>query len=303
MNRAAKGNEGSLRSLLLIVGILVAVIGAITLFRQPMEAVLWFVVVFLIGLYFFFAVRIVAQWEKVVVLRFGRFRRLAEPGIILIVPYMDVVAYRVDQRVQVSPFQAEQTLSKDTVPVDVDAVMFWMVFDAEKAALEVTSYHEAVSWAAQTALRDLIGRTPLAELLSGRDVIDQTLRDTIDERTASWGISVRSVEIRDVTIPRGLQDAMSAEAQAERERRARVILGRAEEEVAHSFKEASEMYLDNPAALQLRAMNILYEGLKQGTHMVVVPSSVADSLGVGSLLGLANTAAGLQSQQARSDTQ
>lgn len=303
MNRAAKGNEGSLRALLLIVGILVAVIGAITLFRQPMEAVLWFVVVFLIGLYFFFAVRIVAQWEKVVVLRFGRFRRLAEPGIILIVPYMDVVAYRVDQRVQVSPFQAEQTLSKDTVPVDVDAVMFWMVFDAEKAALEVTSYHEAVSWAAQTALRDLIGRTPLAELLSGRDVIDQTLRDTIDERTASWGISVRSVEIRDVTIPRGLQDAMSAEAQAERERRARVILGRAEEEVAHSFKEASEMYLDNPAALQLRAMNILYEGLKQGTHMVVVPSSVADSLGVGSLLGLANTAAGLQSQQARSDTQ
>ncbi|MCY0900711.1 MAG: slipin family protein [Firmicutes bacterium] len=303
MNRAAKGNEGSLRSLLLIVGILVAVIGAITLFKQPTEAVLWFVVVFLIGLYFFFAVRIVAQWEKVVVLRFGRFRRLAEPGIILIVPYMDVVAYRVDQRVQVSPFQAEQTLSKDTVPVDVDAVMFWMVFDAEKAALEVTSYHEAVSWAAQTALRDLIGRTPLAELLSGRDVIDQTLRDTIDERTASWGISVRSVEIRDVTIPRGLQDAMSAEAQAERERRARVILGRAEEEVAHSFKEASEMYLDNPAALQLRAMNILYEGLKQGTHMVVVPSSVADSLGVGSLLGLANTAAGLLSQQARSDTQ
>jgi len=303
MNRAAKGNEGSLRAFILIVGTVIAIIGAITLLKHPADAGFWFVIVFLIGLYFFFAVRIVAQWEKVVVLRFGRFRRLAQPGIILIVPYMDVVAYRVDQRVQVSPFQAEQTLSKDTVPVDVDAVMFWMVFDAEKAALEVTSYHEAVSWAAQTALRDLIGRTPLADLLSGRDVIDQTLRDTIDERTASWGISVRSVEIRDVTIPRGLQDAMSAEAQAERERRARVILGRAEEEVAHSFKQASEMYLDNPAALQLRAMNILYEGLKQGTHMVVVPSSVADSLGVGSLMGLANTAAGLQSQKGKADTQ
>lgn len=299
MNSAAKGNEGSIRAFVLIVGIVLGLVLA-TIFRSDLPfAIAVLIGMLLLAFYATYSVRIVAQWERVVILRFGRFHKLAEPGIIFIVPFLDAIANRVDQRVQVSPFRAEQTLSKDTVPVDVDAVLFWMVFDAEKASLEVTGYQDAVSWAAQTALRDLIGQTMLGDLLSGREVIDQKLRETIDERTTPWGVSVRSVEIRDVSIPRGLQDAMSAEAQAERERRARVILGKAEEEVAHSFQRAAEMYTNNPAALQLRAMNILYEGLKEGTHMVVVPSSMADALNIGSLMAVANAPALLQTDSAK----
>jgi regulator of protease activity HflC (stomatin/prohibitin superfamily) len=203
-----------------------------------------------------------------------------------IIPVVDTVSAWVDQRVIATSFMAEQTLTRDTVPVDVDAVMFWVVFDAQKAALEVADYNAAVSWAAQTALRDIIGKAQLAEMLAGRDVLDAQLRDVIDERTEPWGVAVRSVEIRDVKIPAALQDAMSREAQAERERRARIILGTAELEISSKFVEAAKQYQDQPTALHLRAMNILYEGLKEKGALVVVPSSAVETMGLGGALAL-----------------
>jgi regulator of protease activity HflC (stomatin/prohibitin superfamily) len=226
------------------------------------------------------------QWEKAVVLRLGRFHRLAGPGMFCIIPVVDTVSAWVDQRVIATSFMAERTLTRDTVPVDVDAVMFWVVFDAQKAALEVADYNAAVSWAAQTALRDIIGKAQLAEMLAGRDVLDAQLRDVIDERTEPWGVAVRSVEIRDVKIPAALQDAMSREAQAERERRARIILGTAELEISSKFVEAAKQYQDQPTALHLRAMNILYEGLKEKGALVVVPSSAVETMGLGGALAL-----------------
>ncbi|MDF9407052.1 MAG: Modulator of FtsH protease HflK [Pelotomaculum sp. PtaB.Bin013] len=232
------------------------------------------------------AVKVARQWEKAVILRLGKFKGLAGPGLFLIIPVIDSVSSWVDQRVIANPFNAEQTLTKDTVPVDVDAVLFWMVWDAEKAALEVENYKDAVSWAAQTALRDLIGKTLLSEMLAGRDQIDEELKRVIDQRTEPWGISVQSVEIRDVIIPANLQDAMSREAQAERERKARIILGTAETEIAEKFAEAAKTYESSPVALQLRAMNILYEGLKEKGALVVVPSSVVETMGLGTISGL-----------------
>jgi regulator of protease activity HflC (stomatin/prohibitin superfamily) len=231
--------------------------------------------------------QIAQQWERIVVLRLGRFVGLRGPGLFWIVPFIDTVPKRIDQRVITSGFAAEQTLTMDTVPVNVDAVLFWMVVDAEKAALEVQNYASAVSWAAQTALRDIIGRTSLANLLRGREQIEAELQALIDKRTTPWGVTVESVEMRDIVIPSQLQEAMSREAQAMREKQARIILGEAEMEIAKSFEEASRVYQGNPTALHLRAMNMLYEGLKEKGALMLVPSSAVESMGMGGLLGAA----------------
>ena len=230
--------------------------------------------------------QIAKQWEKGIILRFGKFKRQIGPGLYWIIPFIDRVAAWIDQRVITTSFLAEQTLTKDTVPVNVDAVLFWFVWDAKKAALEVENYITAISWAAQTALRDIIGRTDLSRLLSGRQELDEVLQKVIDERTEPWGITVQSVEIRDVVIPEILQDAMSRQAQAERERQARVILGDAENQIALKFKRAAEKYADDPVALHLRAMNMLYEGLKEKGALIVVPSTAVESMGLGTISGL-----------------
>jgi hypothetical protein len=231
--------------------------------------------------------KIARQWERAVVLRLGRYVGLRGPGLFWIIPFVDTVSAWVDQRVITTSFAAEETLTSDTVPVNVDAVLFWMVYDPEKAALEVQNYPQAVSWAAQTALRDIIGRTSLTDLLRGRERIEEELQQLIDERSNSWGVTVQSVEMRDVIIPPALQDAMSREAQAAREKQARIILGQAEVEIAHSFETAARSYRDNPTALHLRAMNMLYEGLKEKGALMLVPSSAVESMGMGGLLGAA----------------
>ncbi len=240
----------------------------------------------LVGMYFLFALKVAQQWEKVIVLRMGRFNGLKGPGLFWILPIIDMTPVWIDHRVMVTPFNAEKTLTKDTVPVDVDAVLFWVVWDAEKAALEVENYRNAIAWAAQTALREIIGQMSLAEILVGRAVMDEQLQKIIDERTTPWGVSVQSVEIRDVIIPQGLEDAMSQQAQAERERQSRVILGEAEMQVADSFAEASKAYINNPTALHLRAMNMLFEGLKEKGALVIVPSSAVDTMNLGAMSGM-----------------
>jgi regulator of protease activity HflC (stomatin/prohibitin superfamily) len=231
--------------------------------------------------------KIAQQWERAVVLRLGRYAGLRGPGLFWIIPGIDRVTAWIDQRVITTSFAAEQTLTSDTVPVNVDAVLFWMVYDPEKAALEVQDYRLAVSWAAQTALRDIIGRTPLTVLLRGREQIEAQLQKLIDDRSNPWGVSVQSVEMRDVIIPESLQDAMSREAQAAREKEARIILGQAEVEIAHLFAQAAESYQHNPTALHLRAMNILYEGIKEKGALMLVPSTAVESMGIGGLLGAA----------------
>ncbi len=231
--------------------------------------------------------KVARQWERAVILRLGRYVGLRGPGLFWIVPLIDTVSTYVDQRIITTNFAAEQTLTADTVPVNVDAVLFWMVYDPEKAALEVQSYSQAVSWAAQTALRDIIGRTSLTDLLRGRERIEDELQQLIDERTTPWGVTVQSVEMRDVVIPEALQDAMSREAQAAREKQARIILGQAEVEIAHLFEQAAKSYHENPTALHLRAMNMLYEGLKEKGAMMIIPSTAVESMGMGGLLGAA----------------
>jgi len=240
-----------------------------------------------LALFFLLSIKIAAQWEKAVVLRLGRFRGLRGPGLFWIVPIVDVVSSWIDHRVIVTRFIAEKTLTKDTVPVDVDAVLFWLVWDAEKAALEVEDYQAAIAWAAQTALREVIGQMELADILVGRGKMDKDLQRIIDERTTPWGVTVQSVEIRDVVIPQALEDAMSRQAQAERERQARVILGESEKQIAASFAKAAESYANNPTALHLRAMNMLYEGLKEKGALVIVPSTAVETMGLGGLAGLA----------------
>lgn len=233
------------------------------------------------------APKIAQQWERAIVLRFGRFVGLRGPGLFWVVPFIDRVSSVIDQRTIASGFAAEQTLTADTVPVNVDAVLFWMVHDAEKAALEVQDYARAVAWAAQTALRDIIGRTTLADLLKGREQVQMELQKLIDERSNPWGVTVSSVEMRDVVIPGALQDAMSRQAQAEREKQARIILGEAELAIAASFAEAAKSYENNPTALHLRAMNMLYEGLKEKGALMLIPSSAVESMGMGGMLGAA----------------
>ena len=240
-----------------------------------------------IGLLIMPSPKIAQQWERAIVLRFGRYVGLRGPGLFWVVPFIDRVSSVIDQRTIASGFAAEQTLTADTVPVNVDAVLFWMVHDAEKAALEVQDYARAVAWAAQTALRDIIGRTTLAELLRGREQVQVELQKLIDERSNPWGVTVSSVEMRDVVIPGALQDAMSRQAQAEREKQARIILGEAELEIAQSFAEAAKSYQDNPTALHLRAMNMLYEGLKEKGALMLIPSSAVESMGMGGMLGAA----------------
>ncbi|HMB79806.1 MAG TPA: slipin family protein [Vicinamibacterales bacterium] len=240
-----------------------------------------------LGLILMQSPRVAQQWERAVVLRLGRFTGLRGPGLFWIVPFLDTVSSTIDQRTITTSFAAEQTLTSDTVPVNVDAVLFWMVHDAQKAALEVQEYAQAVSWAAQTALRDIIGRTDLTDLLRGREKIETELQALIDARSNPWGVTVSSVEMRDVVIPTALQDAMSREAQAAREKAARIILGEAELVIAHSFAEASKEYHGNPTALHLRAMNMLYEGLKEKGAMMIIPSSAVESMGMGGLMGAA----------------
>jgi regulator of protease activity HflC (stomatin/prohibitin superfamily) len=239
------------------------------------------------------AIRIADQWSKAVVLRLGKFRALRGPGLFLIIPLIDTIPYWIDTRVLTSSFKAEKTLTKDTVPVDVDAVLFWKIIDPEKAALAVADYQSAIGWASQTALRDVIGKTMLSDMLEGRDKISALLQAIIDARTQPWGISVQSVEVKDVLIPSSLEDAMSMQAQAERERQARVILGESELQVAEKFGQAAKTYANDPVALHLRAMNMLYEGLKQNSTIVIVPSSAVETMQLGGMAGLAALTMGI----------
>ncbi len=236
------------------------------------------------------AINIANQWEKAVVLRMGKYQGLKGPGIFFIIPIIDKIDNYIDQRVRVTDFKAEQTLTKDTVPVNVDAVVYWTVWDVEKAALEVQEYETAIFYIAQTGLRDMIGKHELADLLQERDKVAEDLQQIMDNSTNPWGITCQNVGIKDIIIPQTLADAMSKEAQAERERRARVILGTAETEIAYKFAEASEQYRNNPVALHLRGMNMLFEGLKEKGSMVIVPSSALDSMNLGAMGGLVSLA-------------
>jgi regulator of protease activity HflC (stomatin/prohibitin superfamily) len=239
------------------------------------------------------AIQVADQWSKAVVLRLGKFRSLEGPGVFLIFPLIETIPYWLDTRVLTSSFKAEKTLTKDTVPVDVDAVLFWKIVDPKKAALDVADYQSAINWASQTALRDVIGKTVLAEMLEGRDKISGVLQKIIDERTEPWGINVISVEVKDVLIPPALENAMSMQAQAERERQARVILGDSERQVAEKFVEAARTYANDPVAFHLRGMNMLYEGLKQNSTIVIVPSSAIESMQLGGLAGITALTMGL----------
>jgi regulator of protease activity HflC (stomatin/prohibitin superfamily) len=238
-----------------------------------------------VGILVAWSTKVANQWSRAIVLRLGKYHSMRGPGIFFIIPIIDSIPYWIDIRVISTSFKAEKTLTKDTVPVDVDAVLFWKVIDPKKAALDVADYYSAISWASQTALRDVIGKTMLADMLEGRDKISSLLQTIIDERTEPWGINVISVEVKDVLIPQGLEAAMSMQAQAERERQARVILGDSERQIAEMFNEASKSYADNPTAFHLRAMNMLYEGLKTNSTIVIVPSTAVETMGLGGING------------------
>lgn len=238
-----------------------------------------------LGLILLFSLRVAQQWEKVAVLRFERFLQLQGPGLFMIIPVVDTLSPYVDQRVRMSTVTAESTLSCDTVPVNVDAIVFWLVWDAQKSILEVANFEEAIALSAQTALRESIGKHELSEMITNRDTIGQELQTTLDKKTNPWGITVQSVEIRDVRIPQALENAMSQQAQADRERQARVILGDAELQVTEKFAEAARVYEKSPTALHLRAMNMLYEAIKERGSMVIVPSSAVETMGLGTMLG------------------
>ena len=291
-SKAEKTDNLRISNIALAVAIFLILLAILIAIAMDAAAIpdLWigitFAIFVLIAVYILFALKVAQQWEKAVVLRLGKFKGLSGPGVFWIIPVIENTTNWIDHRVMVTPFNAEKTLTKDTVPVDVDAVLFWMVWDAEKASLEVADYKSAIAWAAQTALREIIGQMPLSDILVGRANMDTDLQKIIDERTTPWGISVQSVEIRDVIIPKDLEDAMSRQAQAERERQARVILGESEKQIAASFAEASQAYLNNPTALHLRAMNMLFEGLKEKGALVIVPSSAVDTMNLGGLSGM-----------------
>jgi len=255
-------------------------LGAAKLLSMPLLAAVFA----LAGLYFLFAIVVVDQWEKVAVLRFGKYRGLRGPGLFLIIPIVDTLSRYVDQRVRVTTVSAESTLTRDTVPVNVDAIIFWLVWNAEKSILEVEDFGQAISLSSQTALRESIGRHQLAQMITDRETLGKELQRILDEKTTPWGITVQSVEIRDVRIPQALENAMSQQAQAERERQARVILGEAEVQVSEQFAEASRVYNDNPGALHLRGMNMLYESIREKGAMVIVPSSAIETMGLGGTL-------------------
>ena len=277
-------NPVSILVLVVLVGISAA------LYLLSLITIPLLVAMLAISVFFACSIHIADQWEKAVVLRMGKYKGLKGPGLFLIIPIIDRVDNYIDQRVRVTDFKAEQTLTKDTVPVNVDAVVYWTVWDVEKAALEVQEYQKAISYIAQTGLRDIIGKHELAELLQERDKIADDLQKILDHNTNPWGITCQTVGIKDIVIPKDLADAMSKEAQAERERRARVILGTAETEIAEKFSKASEQYSENPVALQLRGMNMLFEGLKEKGSMVIVPSSALDSMNLGAMGGLVSLA-------------
>src|SRR3954464_11336836 len=238
----------------------------------------------IVGLYFLFSIKVANPWEKVAVLRLGRYAGLRGPGLFHIIPVVDTLSRYVDQRVRVANVTAESTLTRDTVPVNVDAIVFWLVWNAEKSILEVEDFVEAISMSAQTGLRESIGRHELSQMVTERESMGRELQRILDEKTNPWGITVQSVEIRDVRIPQALEDAMSRQAQAERERQARIILGQAETEISEKFAQAAATYQDNPVALHLRAMNMLYEAIKEKGSMVIVPSSAVETMGLGGML-------------------
>ncbi|MGD0734623.1 MAG: slipin family protein [Terracidiphilus sp.] len=273
-------NRVAVTAFVICVGAGVALSGLI---RHPVPAI----VGGLIGVYLLFAIKVVQQWEKVALLRLGRYVGLRGPGIFHVVPVFETISNYIDQRVRVHSVTAESTLTRDTVPVNVDAIVFWMVWNAEKSILEVENFVEAINLSAQTALRESIGRHELAQMITEREVMGRQLQQILDEKTNPWGITVQSVEIRDVRIPQSLEDAMSQQAQAERERQARVILGQAEVQVSDQFAQASRVYNDNPGALHLRAMNMFYEAIKERGSMVIVPSSAVETMGLGGTLATA----------------
>ena len=244
----------------------------------------------LVGIYLMFAIKVVRQWEKVALLRLGKYVGLRGPGIFMMIPIVETLSAYVDQRVRVASVSAESTLTRDTVPVNVDAIVFWLVWNAEKSILEVENFVDAINMSAQTALRESIGRHQLAQMITERETMGRELQRILDEKTNPWGITVQSVEIRDVKIPAGLEDAMSRQAQAERERQARIILGQAETEISNSFVQAAAAYAENPVALHLRAMNMLYEAIKEKGAMVIVPSSAVETMGLGGSLATATLA-------------
>src|SRR3984957_12674981 len=256
------------------------------------------VVAFVVAIIASSAIRVADQWDRAIILRLGQFHALKGPGLFFIIPVIDAIHYWIDTRVITTGFKAEKTLTKDTVPVDVDAVLFWKVLDPKTAALDVADFQSAISWASQTALRDVIGKTMLSDMLEGRDKISELLQKIIDERTEPWGIKVISVEVKDVLIPSGLENAMSMQAQAERERQARVILGDAERQIAEKFAEAGKSYEGNPIAFHLRAMNMLYEGLKENATIVIVPSTAVESMQLGGLAGMTALTMGLGQERA-----
>lgn len=290
-------SKGWLNPISLFVWVIL-VIGSIGLYLSQVVNEVSLVVLLFLSLAIAFSIRIADQWEKAVVLRMGKFSGLKGPGPFMIIPIIDSVSAYIDQRVRVSAFKAEQTLTKDTVPVNVDAVVYWTVWDVEKAALEVQEYQKAIEHITQTGLRDTIGKHELSDLLQERDKIAEDLQQVLDKNTNPWGITCQTVGIKDIAIPEELAEAMSKEAQAERERRARVILGTAETEIAEKFEQASKKYTDNPVALHLRGMNMLFEGLKEKGSMVIVPSSALDTMNLGAIGGLASLA---KSNEGRTD--
>ena len=287
--------SSSFAALIFIVILGVGVGLAYTMYRVSanVESAWIGVIAFVIALVVSSAIKVADQWERVVILRLGSFRAIKGPGLFFIIPVIDVIPYWIDTRVITASFKAEKTLTKDTVPVDVEAVLFWKVLDPKKAALDVADYRGAISWASQTALRDIIGKTMLADMLEGREKISGELQKIIDVRTEPWGINVISVEIKDVLIPPALENAMSMQAQAERERQARVILGDSERQVAEKFGEAAKTYANNPTAFHLRALNMLYEGLKQNATIVIVPSTAVETMQLGGLAGVTALTMGL----------
>lgn len=289
-NLHISGVAGALFAICILIGFIGTILMTLNGITNDLVIGAWVIGWLILGCYFLYWFKVASQWEKAIVLRLGKFHKLAGPGAFWLIPFVDTLANWIDHRVMVTPFSAEKTLTKDTVPVDVDAVLFWVVWDAEKAALEVADYRAAIAWAAQTALREIIGQSMLADILVGRARMDADLQKIIDERTTPWGITVQSVEIRDVIIPPDLEDSMSRQAQAERERQARVILGESEKQIAGSFSEASQSYINNPTALHLRAMNMLFEGLKEKGALVIVPSSAVDTMNLGGLSGMVSLA-------------
>jgi regulator of protease activity HflC (stomatin/prohibitin superfamily) len=273
-------------AVMVLLGWVLAGLGAAKVAHMPLLVAIGA----LAGTYFLFAIKVVDQWEKVAVLRFGRYRGLRGPGLFLIISIAETLSRYVDQRVRVTTVSAESTLTRDTVPVNVDAIIFWLVWNAEKSILEVVDFDQAITLSAHTALRESIGRHQLAQMISDREMLGQELQKILDEKTTPWGITVQSVEIRDVRIPQALENAMSQQAQAERERQARVILGEAEVQVSEQFAEASRVYNDNPGALHLRGMNMLYEAIREKGAMVIVPSSAIETMGLGGTLATASLA-------------